>query len=90
METNSICSDISSISDLKLADELVCEECMKMDGRWVHLRTCQTCGITLCCDSSPSKHMSAHFRKAGHPVVISAEPGERWLYCYVHDQVAEY
>jgi hypothetical protein len=90
MGNEQICNDIKSITSLKLAEELVCEECIKIDSRWVHLRTCQTCGKTLCCDSSPQKHMSAHFRKEGHPVVISSEPGERWLYCFVHDQIAEY
>ena len=27
---------------------------------------------------------------AGHPVIVSAEPGERWLYCYPDDAFAEY
>ena len=27
---------------------------------------------------------------AGHPVVASAQPGERWLYCYVDDALTEY
>ena len=26
---------------------------MKIGADWVHLRTCQQCGVTLCCDSSP-------------------------------------
>jgi hypothetical protein len=56
----------------------------------MHLRTCQECGATLCCDSSPNQHASKHARAAGHPVVISAEPGERWLWCYVDDEMAEY
>jgi hypothetical protein len=56
----------------------------------VHLRTCQTCGVTLCCDSSPNRHASAHARAAQHPVIASAEPGERWLYCYLDDALAEY
>ena len=25
-----------------------------------------------------------------HPVIASAEPGERWLYCYPDDAFAEY
>jgi len=90
MENNESCSHLSAIKELKLAKQLVCEECVKQGTDWVHLRTCQTCGITLCCDSSPEKHMSHHFKIDKHPVVISSEPGERWLYCYVDDQVAEY
>jgi len=67
-----------------------CEECVKTGSRWMHLRTCQSCGATLCCDSSPNRHASAHAKASGHPVVISAEPGERWLYCYPDDAFAEY
>lgn len=85
-----ICQHISEIQEIKMPAELVCEECMKTDGTWVHLRTCQTCGTTLCCDSSPSKHMTQHFHKAGHPVVISAEPGEKWLWCYKDESFVEY
>ena len=67
-----------------------CEECVKLGAQWVHLRTCQACGVTLCCDSSPNRHASKHARSSGHPVVASAEPGERWLYCYPDDAYAEY
>jgi hypothetical protein len=27
---------------------------------------------------------------SGHPVIASAEPGKRWLYCYPDDGFAEY
>lgn len=90
MEQKNICTDISNIKTLKLAKELLCEECVKIGSDWVHLRTCQTCGKTLCCDSSPMQHMSHHCRKESHPVVISSEPNERWLYCYIHNQMAGY
>jgi len=46
--------------------------------------------VTLCCDSSPNRHASRHAQVSGHPVVASAEPGERWLYCYPDDAFAEY
>ncbi len=85
-----VCQHLKEITSLKVADELVCEQCVKEGGDWVHLRTCQTCGITLCCDSSPSKHMTAHYHATQHPVVISAEPGERWLWCYADQSFAEY
>ena len=68
----------------------VCEECVKTGSTWIHLRTCQTCGATLCCDSSPNRHASAHARGSGHPVIASAERGERWLYCYPDEAYAEY
>ena len=52
--------------------------------------TCQECGATLCCDSSPNRHASKHARASDHPVIASAEPGERWLYCYPDESYAEY
>jgi len=85
-----ICKHIEDIQSIRVADELVCEECVKVDGRWVHLRTCQTCGATLCCDSSPAKHMTKHFHHTGHPVASSAEPGEKWLWCYADEVFVEY
>jgi hypothetical protein len=68
----------------------VCDECVKTGSQWVHLRTCQTCGITLCCDSSPNQHATQHARISKHPVVISSEPGERWAWCYTDQQIMGY
>ena len=85
-----VCNDIKEISKLKTSDDYVCEECVKSNSKWVHLRTCQTCGETLCCDSSPNKHMTKHYHRTQHPVIISAEPGERWLWCYKDETFAEY
>jgi len=90
MESSGICSHIAAIKELKLAQKRVCEECIRLGTAWVHLRTCQTCGHTLCCDSSPEQHMSHHCKAEMHPVVISSEPGEKWLYCYPDDEMAEY
>jgi hypothetical protein len=84
-----ICEHIDAIDDVKTAKARVCEDCVKIGGQWVHLRTCQTCGITRCCDSSPNQHASKHARATQHPVVASAEPGERWLWCYVDEVAAE-
>ena len=90
MSSNDTCPHIEAITDIKTAKAHVCEECVKIGSSWVHLRTCQTCGATRCCDSSPNKHASRHARSSGHPVVASAEPGEQWLYCYPDDAYAEY
>jgi hypothetical protein len=84
------CPHISAITDVKFGKRHVCEECVKTKSQWIHLRTCQTCGATLCCDSSPQRHASKHARATEHPVISSAEPAERWLYCYQHDAYAEY
>lgn len=67
-----------------------CEECVKINSRWVHLRICQTCGKMLCCDSSPNHHARSHFEESGHPVISSAELGENWLYCFIDDETKEY
>jgi hypothetical protein len=84
------CPEIAAITTVKLPQVRVCEECVKTGARWDHLRTCQTCGVTLCCDSSPNRHASRHARAANHPVIASAEPGERWRYCYIDEVFAEY
>jgi CPA1 family monovalent cation:H+ antiporter len=63
-----------------------CEECLAEGGRWVHLRLCLACGHVGCCDSSPSRHASAHFAGTTHPVIRSFQPGEDWRWCFV-DQV---
>jgi uncharacterized UBP type Zn finger protein len=60
-----------------------CEDCLKIGGRWVHLRLCRTCGHVGCCDSSPNRHATAHFHATKHPIVTSFEPGEDWSWCYV-------
>jgi hypothetical protein len=84
------CEDIAAIDTVKQPSARLCEECLATGDTWVHLRTCQRCGVTLCCDSSPNRHATRHARAARHPVVASAEPGERWLYCYNDDVFAEY
>lgn len=84
------CEHLGSVETVKTARRRVCEECVAIGAGWVHLRTCQECGGTRCCDSSPNRHASKHARAEGHPVVASAEPGERWLYCFVDEELAEY
>jgi hypothetical protein len=84
------CAHIKAITDVRRPKRHVCEECVKMGAQWLHLRTCQDCGATLCCDSSPNRHASRHARASGHPVIASAERGERWLFCFPDDAFAEY
>jgi hypothetical protein len=86
----SACAHIGAVKTVKHARKRECEECVKTGSSWLHLRTCQTCGATLCCDSSPNRHASKHARASTHPVVASAEPGEQWLYCFPDDAFAEY
>ena len=88
--TDGACAHITAVTALKHAKHRECAECVKTGSRGVHLRTCQQCGETLCCDSSPNRHATKHARATGHPVIASAEPGERWLYCYADEAFAEY
>jgi hypothetical protein len=68
-------------------DKRYCEDCVRLGMRWVHLRMCLTCGHVGCCDSSPGRHATRHFEHSGHPLIRSAEPGERWTWCYI-DQLS--
>jgi hypothetical protein len=90
MPPKSACDHLGKVATVKQPKRRECDECVPIGARWVHLRTCQQCGTTLCCDSSPNRHASKHARTSGHPVVASAEPGERWLYCYPDDAFTEY
>jgi uncharacterized UBP type Zn finger protein len=62
-----------------------CEDCLRIGGRWVHLRMCMSCGHVGCCDNSPNRHARAHFAASQHPIIESYEPGEDWWYCYLED-----
>jgi uncharacterized UBP type Zn finger protein len=80
------CTHLESARILELPDPVAgCEECLKAGDQWVHLRMCLTCGKIGCCDSSPNRHASRHFREAGHPLVRSAEPGEDWSWCFADE-----
>lgn len=84
------CKHILGLAAIKKTTDYVCEECRKVGARWLHLRTCQTCGTTLCCDDSPNQHMTKHFHATQHPVITSAEPGERWIWCNEDQVFASY
>jgi len=66
-----------------------CEECLASGDSWVHLRLCLACGHVGCCDDSPNRHATKHYRKTAHPVIRSFEPGELWRYCYPDDLFVE-
>jgi hypothetical protein len=66
---------------------LGCEDCLAIGSRWVHLRICRRCGHVGCCDDSPHRHATAHFRKTRHPIIEGYDPPEGWGWCYV-DEVA--
>jgi uncharacterized UBP type Zn finger protein len=82
------CTHLATIEDVAPSGD-GCVECLQMGGRWVHLRRCAECGHVGCCDSSPNRHATAHFRATTHPLIQSYEPHEDWYYCYVDDVMFE-
>jgi uncharacterized UBP type Zn finger protein len=80
------CAHLDQIRDVTPSAQ-GCEECLKVNDSWVHLRICLICGKVGCCDDSPNKHASRHFREVGHPIIQSFEPGETWRWCYVDEQL---
>ncbi|MGO9994890.1 MAG: UBP-type zinc finger domain-containing protein [Steroidobacteraceae bacterium] len=56
-----------------------CEECLKTGSVWVHLRICRTCGHVGCCDQSPGRHATGHYRATGHLII------EGWGWCYADE-----
>ena len=83
------CSHLEQIAEIT-PSSTGCEDCLAV-GRhdWVHLRVCQICGHVGCCDSSPGRHTTKHYRSTSHPLVRSYEPGEDWFYCYADDVIFE-
>lgn len=63
-----------------------CEECIKNNYKWVHLRLCLSCGHVGCCDSSAHKHATKHFHQTEHPIIASLEVNENWAWCYADER----
>ncbi|HQZ96985.1 MAG TPA: UBP-type zinc finger domain-containing protein [Pyrinomonadaceae bacterium] len=82
------CEHVSTIVPVKPSSD-GCEDCLKIGGRWLHLRLCKNCGHVGCCDQSPNKHATKHFRSTNHPIIKSFQPGEEWGYCYIDDAFYE-
>ncbi|MEY2522389.1 MAG: hypothetical protein QOJ66_954 [Ilumatobacteraceae bacterium] len=83
--TNDVCSHLDTIVPDVVPSSDGCEDCLRIGGRWMHLRRCMSCGHIGCCDNSPNRHATAHFHAAAHPIIQSFEPGEDWLWCYVDE-----
>ncbi len=83
------CNHLMEVQFTK-ANKHVCEDCVRVGDSWIHLRMCLTCGHVGCCDSSKNKHARKHFKRVGHPLIRSIEPGEGWVWCYIDQlEVAE-
>jgi uncharacterized UBP type Zn finger protein len=80
---SNVCTHLSEVRDVEPRTPQGCEECLEIGSSWVHLRLCLTCGHVGCCDDSPNRHATKHFRQTRHPVMRSFERGEDWGWCYV-------
>ncbi len=86
--TAATCTHLDQIEILQLPAEVAgCEDCLRMGGKWLHLRICLKCGHVGCCDDSPNRHATAHQHASGHAIIRSLQPGEDWCWCYL-DEVA--
>src|SRR5437773_10116975 len=72
------CAHIAAITTVRHAKRRECEECVKIGAQWVHLRTCQECGTTQCCDDSPNRHASKHARARSEERRVGKECRCRW------------
>ena len=86
--TGETCVHLADTPAVETVADPECAECVRDGTAWVALRQCLACGNVGCCDSSPSRHATVHFRDTTHPVMESAEPGEDWRWCYVHHLTA--
>jgi uncharacterized UBP type Zn finger protein len=75
------CTHLDQIKDVPPSGD-GCVECLQTGDWWVHLRMCTTCGHVGCCDDSPNRHATKHYRATQHPIIRSFEPGEDWYWCY--------
>ena len=77
-------SALATVNEPRTADG--CEECVKNNYKWVHLRLCLECGHVGCCDSSRHKHATKHYHKTDHAIMASLEEGEHWAWCYADER----
>ena len=82
-----VCAELDRFASVETAEDPVCARCLEDGTRWVALRQCLECGNVACCDSSPGQHATRHFHDTAHPVMQSAEPDERWRWCFLHHLV---
>jgi len=83
-----VCEHINQSKEINSSVE-GCEECLKTGDEWVHLRRCLSCGKVGCCDSSKNKHATQHFKETKHPVIMSAEKGENWKWCFIDEEMSK-
>ena len=85
-----ICEHVREIRDVAPDSYEGCRECLAAGDTWVHLRMCLTCGHVGCCDSSKNRHATKHYHETKHAIMKSAEPGEKWGWCYVDEEMLDF
>jgi uncharacterized UBP type Zn finger protein len=88
MAKGKVCTHLGTILPVRPSAD-GCEDCLRIGSWWVHLRMCLSCGHVGCCDQSPNRHATAHYRATDHPIMRSVEPGETWMWCYVDELVLD-
>ena len=83
--TSKACHHLSRVNDVEPSVQHACEDCLREGTRWVHLRMCLECGHMGCCDNSPRRHATAHWRAVDHVLVRSMEPDDSWAWCYADE-----
>ena len=77
------CTHVDRIQVFELPKSVEgCEDCLEVEGAWLHLRICLECGQVGCCDDSPGRHASKHHEETGHLLIRSLQPGEEWSWCF--------
>jgi len=61
------CTHLDTIQDVQPSSP-GCQDCLRIGSQWVHLRLCMRCGHVGCCDNSPNRYATAHWRShSDHP-----------------------
>ena len=79
-----VCTHLNQVKEVTPSAD-GCEDCLRIGGRWMHLRLCMGCGHVGCCDDSPNRHATKHFNITRHAIIKSFEPGEDWGWCYIDE-----
>ena len=87
----SACAHIDAIQTVIHPKTRACEECVKIGslmGAPAHLSVVRRHAVLRFV--AESSRVQARARQSTTRSIASAEPGERWLYCYPDDAFAEY
>ena len=90
MMSEESCPHINAITSIRRPQRLECAECVKIGASWV---TCDVSGMWRdpFAIARLTNTRSKHAHVIGHPVIASAQPGERWLIVTPWDEAfAEY